>query len=88
MLSPEVRFSVGVNVCGDGKKGDSEECDDGNLKDGDGCSHQCVVENGFHCLEANKGSKSPKVYYKIIHKWSTHLQREYNFFFLNKILKL
>ena len=33
-----------LNVCGDGDKGPSEECDDGNLVDGDGCSAACVLE--------------------------------------------
>ncbi len=33
-----------VPVCGDGKKEGDEACDDGNTKDGDGCSAKCVVE--------------------------------------------
>jgi cysteine-rich repeat protein len=32
--------------CGDGKVDASEECDDGNLRDFDGCSAQCRVETG------------------------------------------
>jgi cysteine-rich repeat protein len=31
-------------VCGDGAVGRTEECDDGNLVDGDGCDSQCHVE--------------------------------------------
>jgi cysteine-rich repeat protein len=31
-------------VCGDGLRYGSEECDDGNMIDGDGCSSACVVE--------------------------------------------
>lgn len=32
-------------ICGDGVVVDGvEECDDGNLKDGDGCSTNCVIE--------------------------------------------
>lgn len=27
----------------------SEECDDGNVNDGDGCSSTCRVENGMAC---------------------------------------
>ena len=38
-----------LNACGDGLKSESEECDDGNLRDGDGCSSNCKVENGFSC---------------------------------------
>lgn len=25
------------------------QCDDGNLKDGDGCSRECTVEPGYVC---------------------------------------
>ncbi len=38
-----------VAVCGDGIKFASEECDDGNTLDGDGCSADCRVEKGFAC---------------------------------------
>lgn len=31
-------------VCGNGKKEGSEECDDGNTVDGDGCSSKCTLE--------------------------------------------
>ena len=27
----------------------SEECDDGNTKDLDGCSSKCKIEEGFEC---------------------------------------
>lgn len=27
----------------------SEDCDDGNLLDGDGCSKKCLMETGFNC---------------------------------------
>lgn len=27
-----------------------EECDDGDLIDGDGCSRTCKKEKGFHCV--------------------------------------
>lgn len=33
-----------VSFCGDGSQQPSEECDDGNTQDGDGCSAQCLVE--------------------------------------------
>src|SRR5262249_4952143 len=32
--------------CGDGFWDPGEECDDGNTKDGDGCSHDCKIELG------------------------------------------
>ena len=42
------------SVCGDGilLRGGSEECDDGNTLDGDGCSHDCKQEAGFTCVSA------------------------------------
>jgi cysteine-rich repeat protein len=37
--------------CGDGATDPGEDCDDGNLLDGDGCSSECIVENGMQeCL--------------------------------------
>ncbi|KAK9789369.1 hypothetical protein WJX73_005379 [Symbiochloris irregularis] len=36
-------------VCGDGVIEGPEECDDGNTKDGDGCSKDCLIENGWDC---------------------------------------
>ena len=36
-------------VCGDGIVGFTEQCDDGNGNDGDGCSNMCEVEMGFVC---------------------------------------
>jgi cysteine-rich repeat protein len=39
-----------TNVCGDLiTKIGSEQCDDGNAMDGDGCSGYCVVEAGWRC---------------------------------------
>jgi cysteine-rich repeat protein len=34
-------------VCGDGRMTDEEECDDGNLESGDGCSSLCKLEEGY-----------------------------------------
>ncbi|MDB4942403.1 MAG: Multiple EGF-like-domain protein 3 precursor [Labilithrix sp.] len=36
-------------VCGDGKLGGVEACDDGNATAGDGCSATCTVETGYVC---------------------------------------
>src|ERR1700759_3990174 len=47
--------------CGDGMISGSEQCDDGNTVDGDGCSHACMLEPGHtpSCgdgiLEAGEG---------------------------------
>ena len=39
-----------VNPCGNGVLGAGEECDDGNLVDGDGCSSTCKFEDAFEAL--------------------------------------
>ncbi len=36
-------------ICGNAVIGKAETCDDGNTKDGDGCSSSCQVEPGFLC---------------------------------------
>jgi len=42
--------NVMVNyICGDGIVGGLEQCDDGNMVNGDGCSDTCVVELGWKC---------------------------------------
>ncbi|MFP6685105.1 MAG: hypothetical protein VB934_10340 [Polyangiaceae bacterium] len=38
-----------MNVCGNGKIEVSEECDDKNSANGDGCSSSCQVEKGYDC---------------------------------------
>lgn len=35
-------------VCGNGQRTKNEECDDGNSKDGDGCSSTCKIEKSTH----------------------------------------
>lgn len=37
------------SICGDGYADYDEDCDDGNLEEGDGCSSECIVEEGFVC---------------------------------------
>ena len=39
--------SVCTTNCGDGLLGGAEECDDGNVLDGDGCSHDCIVDPNY-----------------------------------------
>ena len=36
-----------IAKCGDGKRNDAEECDDGNNDSGDGCDADCYVEDGY-----------------------------------------
>src|SRR5437879_5781764 len=42
-------------ICGDGKAGLGEACDDGNTADGDGCSSKCQIEAAyFACVFGSK----------------------------------
>lgn len=45
--------------CGDSRKlsSNNEQCDDGNLMDGDGCSKDCKIENLWQCSTA-EGERS------------------------------
>ncbi|CAI2364405.1 unnamed protein product [Moneuplotes crassus] len=36
-------------LCGDGLRVKNEECDDGNLVDGDGCNSDCQIEDEYIC---------------------------------------
>jgi fibro-slime domain-containing protein len=47
------------SVCGDAMIVGSEQCDDGNLVDGDGCSALCVVEGGFTCNPVERSDAEP-----------------------------
>ncbi|MDC0722629.1 DUF4215 domain-containing protein [Nannocystis bainbridge] len=40
-------------VCGDGWAGPGEQCDDGNLANGDGCSSACALEDATAEIEPN-----------------------------------
>ena len=47
-------------VCGDSKNmfgGSTENCDDGNRNDGDGCSKDCAVESLWTCKDGSSSSK-------------------------------
>lgn len=39
-------------ICGNGIISGSETCDDGNTKDNDGCSSNCVIEPSYECTGA------------------------------------
>ncbi|XP_072544343.1 pappalysin-2 [Salminus brasiliensis] len=49
-LSPPLIYTHGEHYCGDSQQQRNEECDDGNLLDGDGCSKKCRMEPGFNCV--------------------------------------
>ncbi len=40
------KLEIGVGLCGDGEPTLTEQCDDGNLIDGDGCDSSCLIEYG------------------------------------------
>jgi fibro-slime domain-containing protein len=48
-------------VCGDGKLGGQEECDDGNAQSADGCSSMCKAEPNFRCATPGKACVSTVV---------------------------
>ncbi|XP_069890510.1 pappalysin-2 isoform X1 [Dipodomys merriami] len=50
--SPPLNHIHGDPYCGDGKVTGSlgEECDGGDLLNGDGCSRACKLEEGFNCV--------------------------------------
>lgn len=48
---------VCTEICGDGLDFGSYECDDGNTRNGDGCSSRCVIEKDYGCLGGNPKNK-------------------------------
>ncbi len=44
----ELSITASVPGCGDGALGNIEFCDDGNMTNGDGCTH-CTVDTGYNC---------------------------------------
>lgn len=49
-----------VTTCGNGvlEWDNYEYCDDGNLKVGDGCAKDCIVEDGWDCSGGSLSTKS------------------------------
>jgi len=43
--------------CGVGLNFGINECDDGNLDSGDGCSPECQIEEGWICSEGSRTKK-------------------------------
>ena len=52
------------DICGDGFLMNSSNwaCDDGNIKSGDGCSSDCLVEVGYKCSQGSSIKASTCVY--------------------------
>src|SRR5262249_15846511 len=51
--------TYGPPRCGDGRILDDELCDDGNDVSGDGCSEDCVLEDGWDCSEGGPTHCAP-----------------------------
>ena len=47
------KTEAGINNCGNGTLDPSEECDDGNTANGDGCSKKCKIESDTVCKMKN-----------------------------------
>lgn len=52
----QIRFELGFGICGDGTAQVGEDCDDGNMTGGDGCSADCITE--LHCAGGYKVGES------------------------------
>jgi cysteine-rich repeat protein len=58
-----------VDDCGDGVVR-TDECDDGDTVDGDGCSAKCKIENGFMCLTSIEPSKCmPEIKFQLSYEY-------------------
>jgi cysteine-rich repeat protein len=44
-----------ATICGNGKVEPEEQCDDGNTKNGDGCSSICQKETQGTCIDSDNG---------------------------------
>ncbi len=55
----QLSCSTGGVVCGNGVKEGTEQCDDGNTANGDGCSGACTVESGWTCNAASPNACTP-----------------------------
>ncbi len=45
----EASVTTQMGTCGNGQLEGDEQCDDGNLLSGDGCSATCTIEDGYAC---------------------------------------
>lgn len=55
IADPQCQNGICTPTCGDGQRFAGEACDDGNLRDGDGCSATCTIETGFTCTDVVGG---------------------------------
>ena len=55
-LNAGMQHTECLHICGDGRR-IQEQCDDGNLVDGDGCSSSCTIESEYICSGGSAVSK-------------------------------
>jgi fibro-slime domain-containing protein len=74
-IEPTCAGGTCTAVCGDGLKFPSEQCDDGNTKNGDGCDSTCHIEPGWTCPATNQSPPSsltiPILYRDMLYKGTT-----------------
>ena len=46
-----------IAICGDGLRLDTEQCDDSNIINGDGCSSTWIIESNFKCSGGSSTAK-------------------------------
>ena len=51
-----VQYNQCTPICGNGQLNEGEQCDDGGLSSGDGCSSSCTIEPGWTCAVAQNTS--------------------------------
>src|SRR3989339_869643 len=52
-ISQDIMLNMSCNDCGNGIKESPEECDDGNLDEGDGCLSTCILQPEVYWLNSN-----------------------------------
>ncbi|CDW80224.1 UNKNOWN [Stylonychia lemnae] len=46
-----------LDTCGDGRSYSNSLCDDGNIKNDDGCNEKCLIEKDYRCFGGFEGNK-------------------------------
>ncbi|CAD8062024.1 unnamed protein product [Paramecium sonneborni] len=54
-----------ISICGDGIQVEQEECDDGNIVNGDGCDQFCKIEQGFKCGSNCEEMLYPQIVFEV-----------------------
>ncbi len=60
-------YTYASNLCGNKAREGNEQCDDGNIKSGDGCDMFCRREEGFVCYGASAtGFQTPSICWRFL----------------------